>query len=190
MAILSDAKRLKQILINLVGNAIKFTREGRVNIRVHYGTSAVGRSATDQGSGENEDDSLSKMKHFLHFDVIDTGIGMTADQQERLFKPFSQGGASVTRNFGGTGLGLAISQRLAEMLGGTITASSTEGVGRTFTVSIETGEITASNLINYNSEGTANATEMQAVDIEPTKLSCHVLIVDDRRDIRFLVDTC
>jgi PAS domain S-box-containing protein len=160
----SDAKRLKQILINLVGNAIKFTRHGRVQIRVRF------------------EASLRQ----LHFDVIDTGIGISDEHMEKLFKPFSQGDASVTRNFGGTGLGLVISQRLAEMLGGTIEASSTDGVGSTFTVSIVTGEIDESNLVDYGNmaadDGLAEATS----DDKITRLSCHVLIVDDRRDIRFL----
>lgn len=160
----SDAKRLKQILINLVGNAIKFTRKGRVQIRVSY----------------------SAQTRQLQFDVIDTGIGISAEQMERLFKPFSQGDASVSRNFGGTGLGLAISQRLAKLLGGTITASSTEGVGSTFSVSIATGEIAATNLVDYRSLAAGIRTEALTGNSETNNLSCHVLIVDDRRDIRFL----
>ncbi|MCM2374301.1 PAS domain S-box protein [Aporhodopirellula aestuarii] len=160
----SDSKRLKQILINLVGNAIKFTKQGRVQIRVRF------ESALQQ----------------LQFDVVDTGIGIADEQMDKLFKPFSQGDASVTRSFGGTGLGLAISQRLAEMLGGAITASSTEGVGSTFTVRISTGEVAESELVEYGGIEASNTTETVASGGGSTQLSCHVLIVDDRRDIRFL----
>jgi len=158
----SDAKRLKQILINLVGNAVKFTRKGRVELRVRY----------DEG--------------MLYFDVMDTGIGMSEEQQRRLFQPFSQGDASVSRLFGGTGLGLAISRRLTEMLGGRIVFSSTEGVGSTFTASIATGKIDADALVDY-SIGMRPAIETESPTTEVSlESNCHVLVVDDRRDIRFL----
>ncbi|QDV40478.1 Aerobic respiration control sensor protein ArcB [Stieleria neptunia] len=160
----SDAKRLKQILINLVGNAIKFTRQGGVQIRVRF------ESSSQQ----------------LLLDVIDTGIGIPDEQLEKLFKPFSQGDASVTRNFGGTGLGLAISQRLAETLGGSITVNSTVGVGSTFTVSIDTGNIATSDLVDYSNLETDDATETTTAEGAITRLPWHVLVVDDRRDIRFL----
>ncbi len=160
----SDAKRLKQILINLIGNAIKFTYEGKVQICVRFD------AATQR----------------LQFEIIDTGIGISPDQMERLFKPFSQGDASVSRNFGGTGLGLIISQRLAEMLDGSITVTSTKGLGSTFSVSIATGEIACLDLVDYASlhieTNTSSSTEQNAL----TTLACHVLVVDDRRDIRFL----
>tara|TARA_R110002049_G_scaffold4601_5_gene32188 strand:+ start:260737 stop:265968 length:5232 start_codon:yes stop_codon:yes gene_type:complete len=160
----SDAKRLKQILINLIGNAIKFTRQGRVGIRVRF-------DATNQQ---------------LQFDITDTGIGISPEQMERLFQPFSQGDASVTRSFGGTGLGLVISRRLAETLGGSITVSSTEGVGSTFTVSIDAGKMAESTLIDYERVGAVDDEHQITGDSDPIQLSCHVLIVDDRRDIRFL----
>ncbi|QDV26501.1 PAS domain S-box protein [Aureliella helgolandensis] len=158
----SDAKRLKQILINLIGNAIKFTPKGRIQIRVRF----------------------NRQTQQLQFDVVDTGIGISDEQLPRLFKPFSQGDASVTRNFGGTGLGLAISQRLAETLGGRISVSSTAGVGSTFTIDIATGEIADSELVEYD-ESNSDVEEFLKL-APPSKLSCHVLIVDDRRDIRFL----
>ncbi|QDV67992.1 Autoinducer 2 sensor kinase/phosphatase LuxQ [Rosistilla carotiformis] len=160
----SDAKRLKQILINLVGNAIKFTLEGRVEIRVRF------EAASER----------------LRFDVIDTGIGIPAEQMDTLFKPFYQGDASVTRNFGGTGLGLAISQRLAEMLGDTISARSTVGVGSTFTVRVATGKIVDSDLVDYDPIDRALETGTTVDADAMHALTCHVLIVDDRRDIRFL----
>ncbi len=157
----SDAKRLKQILINLIGNAIKFTREGGVRVRIKF-------SAED---------------NCLMLDVIDTGIGISDKQIQRLFKPFSQGDASVTRSFGGTGLGLAISKRLAEMLGGEITVSSTEGVGSTFSVSISTGDLRDIPMIQPADVIEAKPT---TAPTEEVKLDASILIVDDRRDIRFL----
>ncbi|TWU49517.1 PAS domain S-box protein [Rubripirellula reticaptiva] len=187
----SDAKRLKQILINLVGNAIKFTREGRVKIRVRY-EDLSGNDSKDsrQMSGQSAPSRTGE----LHFDVIDTGIGMSDEQQERLFKPFSQGDTTTARDFGGTGLGLAISQRLAEMLGGKVQVSSTYGVGSTFTVSISTGDLTDLEFVDYKQiELTGHHTPSSAdteiggqSKADAPRLACHVLVVDDRRDIRFL----
>ena len=172
----SDAKRFKQVLINLVGNAIKFTHEGKVKIRVRY-----------QGDPSVSASALEKHDYgMLQVDIIDTGIGITEFQQERLFSAFSQGDASVTRNFGGTGLGLAISQRLAGMSGGAITASSTEGVGSTFTVTISTGSLKNVELVDYAVELAEQPKQVEPTATEATSLDCHVLIVDDRRDIRFL----
>lgn len=112
--IASDAVRLRQVLVNLVGNAIKFTPGGTVTLGV--------RSSAD--------------RTMLQFEVADTGIGMSAEQMAKLFQAFSQADASTTRKFGGTGLGLAISKRLAQMLGGDITVASEEGRGSTFTFSV------------------------------------------------------
>jgi PAS domain S-box-containing protein len=173
----SDAKRLKQVLINLVGNAIKFTHNGTVKIRVHY------EGNVDQGVLTTKN---SNNQGHLRFDIIDTGIGMTDLQQERLFKPFSQGDASVTRNFGGTGLGLAISQRLAEMLGGEISVTSVEGVGSTFSVTVSTGSLMDIELVDYATQLPNQPKEVAATISEAISLDCNVLIVDDRRDIRFL----
>jgi PAS domain S-box-containing protein len=114
-ALVGDALRLQQILINLVGNAIKFTEQGAVTLRVGM----LG------GAG----DTVS-----LRFAVCDTGIGMDMEQQSRLFSAFNQADASTTRRFGGTGLGLAICRRLAELMGGTITVSSIPGAGSEFVV--------------------------------------------------------
>ena len=155
----SDAKRLKQILINLVGNAIKFTKKGGVRIIVRYQPSK------------------------LRFDIADSGIGMSKQQRTRLFQPFSQGDEGVAREFGGTGLGLAISQRLANMLGGEISVESEVDLGSTFSVTISCGDI--SNVALVEPSGNSE-TEQSATPFESIKLACHVLVVDDRRDIRFL----
>jgi signal transduction histidine kinase/DNA-binding response OmpR family regulator len=109
----SDSTRLRQILVNLVGNAVKFTDHGEVEVSV---------DAMPHGDGRSE----------LHFRVRDTGIGIPPERADRLFQAFSQVDASTTRRFGGTGLGLAISRRLAEMMGGRMWVESTPGVGSTF----------------------------------------------------------
>ena len=159
----SDPKRLKQILINLVGNAIKFTKKGQVDILLRY-------DANDQT---------------LQISIIDTGIGMSDEQKSKLFKPFSQGDSSVSRHFGGTGLGLAISRRLAKMLGGNVRVESKLGEGSKFSVTIRTGSTDGVELVEPNVVIEAPTPSITSVDSE-SLLACHVLVVDDRRDIRFL----
>jgi signal transduction histidine kinase/DNA-binding response OmpR family regulator/HPt (histidine-containing phosphotransfer) domain-containing protein len=124
-AIVGDATRLRQILINLLNNAIKFTDAGEVVLSVdgkalESGEEEVGRS------------------HRLHFAVRDSGIGIPKDRQSRLFASFSQVDASTTRRYGGTGLGLAISKRLCELMGGTIWVESQVSEGSTFHFTIQT----------------------------------------------------
>ncbi len=109
----TDPVRFRQVLINLVGNAIKFSPQGRVSLEL---------GAEDAGGGTMR----------VRARVIDNGVGMTSAQMERLFMPFAQADSSTTRKFGGTGLGLAISRRLARMLGGDVTVTSTLGRGSTF----------------------------------------------------------
>ncbi len=111
-----DGRRLRQVLINLIGNAIKFTDAGGVLIAV---------AVCDQENRESE-----RIK--LRFSVQDTGIGITAEQKDQLFKPFSQADGSMTRRFGGTGLGLAIAKQLVELMSGTIDVISTPGRGSEF----------------------------------------------------------
>ncbi len=117
----TDPRRLKQVLLNLIGNAVKFTDVGSVSVE-----SRMERS----GSGWR-----------MVTEITDTGIGIAADQLDKIFQPFCQADSSYTRVHEGTGLGLSISDRLAEMLGGTITAESTLGQGSTFTLAIELGPI-------------------------------------------------
>ena len=106
----SDIEKARQILVNLLGNAVKFTDRGRVTLR------------------------LSKTSTSVRIDIVDTGIGIPADELPRLFRPFAQVDTGLTRRHGGTGLGLYISRRLATMLGGHIEVASQPGVGSTFSV--------------------------------------------------------
>ncbi len=125
-AIIGDSTRLKQILANLIGNAVKFTEKGEVVIYVNA-TLIQSLKDTKQNS-----------KYELRFAVKDTGIGIPSDRCNRLFQPFSQVDASTTRKYGGTGLGLAISKGLSELMGGNMWVHSTEGKGSTFNFTIQT----------------------------------------------------
>lgn len=117
----SDPTRLRQVLLNLTGNAIKFTESGGVRLIARFSPRADQRDGT------------------FSVEVVDTGIGLSAEHLDRIFEAFTQADSSVARRFGGTGLGLAISQRLADMLGGGITVDSSPGEGSAFTVCIATG---------------------------------------------------
>ena len=121
-AVVTDPVRLRQILINVVGNAVKFTETGGIRLVV--------RCFDDGGLALR-----------LQFEVLDTGIGMNDEQIAQLFQSFSQADSSATRRFGGTGLGLAISRRLTEMLGGTITVRSSVGRGSAFLLTIAAGRL-------------------------------------------------
>ncbi len=157
----SDPTRVRQILLNLLGNALKFTERGGVRLTIWM---EGGR---------------------LAFAVADTGIGMTAEEQARLFQPFMQTDASTTRRFGGTGLGLTITRRLVEMLGGMIHVESVPGKGSTFTVTIDPGPLTGVPMV-------AAPTDMQplpaaAAAVAPVRLDCRVLLAEDGLDTQRLI---
>jgi signal transduction histidine kinase/CheY-like chemotaxis protein len=116
----TDPTRVRQVLINLLGNAVKFTEQGAVTLTVR------------REEGE---------RRTVEFEISDTGIGMTPEQLARLYHPFVQADSSTTRRFGGTGLGLAISRRCVDMLGGTISVRSAPGSGTAFTVRIDAGDL-------------------------------------------------
>ncbi len=146
-----DPGRIRQVLLNLAGNAVKFTEEGEVTIQVET-TKAPG--------------GLTQVEIL----VRDTGIGISEEQKEKLFQPFTQADGSTTRRFGGTGLGLVISKRLVELMGGTILLESQIGVGSTFAVGIP-----------------LRRSEQAVVppSMEPIEMSgCRVLVVDDNETNR------
>ncbi|MEE8583838.1 MAG: response regulator [Acidobacteriota bacterium] len=118
--VVADPGRLRQILVNLVGNAIKFTEKGQIVLRV-------------------EVESRSKNRVLLHFSVADSGGGIPPDKQQKIFEAFAQADGSITRIHGGTGLGLAISSQLASLMGGRIWVESEVGVGSTFRFTIDCG---------------------------------------------------
>ncbi len=128
--LVSDVTRLRQILVNLIGNAVKFTHQGEVVIEVT--PTARGARALEPGRDHDTDLIRHPEEWLLHFSVRDTGIGIPLDRQNRLFKSFQQVDASTTRHYGGTGLGLAISKRLTELMGGKIWVESDANKGATF----------------------------------------------------------
>jgi len=154
--IIGDPTRLRQILGNLLHNAVKFTERGEINLSV----SAPGLS----GTGTNE----------IHFAVQDTGIGISPDQMDHLFQPFSQVDATVTRKYGGTGLGLAISKKLVEQMGGSIWVKSKPGIGSTFHFTIKAD--------------TAIVEGKKTLDgVQPQLAGKSVLIVDDNKTNRHIL---
>jgi PAS domain S-box-containing protein len=167
--ILGDPARIRQILVNLVGNAVKFTSQGHVEIVV--------RCITDVEAGQA----------VLAFDVKDTGIGLTTKQISRLFQPFAQADSSTTRQYGGTGLGLTISKKLAEALGGDIQVTSQPGDGSTFTFTMETQLPQPIHLLHDLSEMAARATHQPQLAANAVKLRGRVLLAEDGPDNQKLI---
>ncbi len=132
-AMMLDETRLRQVLFNLVGNAIKFTHDGGVTVRA---------TATPRKSSGGEGDTDKRRWYRLVVTVVDTGVGIPPDQQEQIFEAFEQQEGQNSRRYGGTGLGLAISRKLVRMMGGELKVESEPGTGSTFTVSLPRVEVT------------------------------------------------
>ncbi len=166
--ICTDPFRLRQILLNLLSNAVKFTERGSVRLVVRY-------------PAEPGQDVIA-------FDVIDTGIGITATQMTRLFQPFGQGDSTTTRKFGGTGLGLTISKRLAMMLGGDLTVASQPGQGSLFRVTVATGCVEGVRLTRQ-AEPLLPSPLPDTVPQAPavTLTGCRVLLAEDGPDTQRLI---
>lgn len=162
--IVTDATRLKEILLNVTNNAIKFTHAGGVTLRVGYESGA----------------------RRMRFTVADTGVGMTAEHMARLFQPFAQADAGTSRRYGGTGLGLHISRRLAELLGGTIAVHSKVGAGSVFEIRIAAP---AGEPVRWIS-GDEPLPRHGAAELEPAaapRLAGAILLAEDHPDNRNLL---
>ena len=165
----SDPLRIRQVIINLIGNAIKFTESGSIRVALQL---------RDRKDGSP----------LLQVDVIDTGIGLTDEQISRLFEPFSQADSSTTRKFGGTGLGLTISKRLTEVLGGDISIKSTPGRGSTFSVTFATGDLDGIRLLEPTfARALPSAPEVVNASPKVTKLQHRVLVAEDGPDNQRIV---
>jgi len=156
--IVGDVTRLRQILVNLLGNALKFTQKGEVVVSVN------GRQLGGEEEGRPQ-------RYELEFTVRDTGIGIPKNRMDRLFQSFSQVDSSTTRQYGGTGLGLAISKRLSELMGGTMWVESKEEVGSTFHFTIV---VTSASVVK----------ELHLQGQEPQLAGKRLLIVDDNETNR------
>ncbi len=160
MQLCSDVARIKQVLINLIGNAIKFTHEGSVEVKVNVSRLESGRFQTS-------------------IDVVDTGIGLTAEQIKVLFKPFSQADTSTSRKYGGTGLGLALSKRIAQALDGDVRIiQSQENSGSTFRFVFNAHAMDADNI---------QPPELPTRDITQDLSGIRVLVAEDVAQNQFLI---
>jgi PAS domain S-box-containing protein len=169
-AVWSDPVRIRQILVNLIGNAVKFTSEGRVDVVVRHRPADAGPDC-------------------LEIEVRDTGIGMTPDQIARLYQPFNQADSTTSRSYGGTGLGLAICKKLAEALGGGVRAESCPGCGSTFYVTVSAQPVDPGRLLTGLSDlpvrhGTPAGTPSATI-----RLSGRILLAEDGLDNQKLIST-
>ena len=164
----SDPTRLKQILVNLVGNAVKFTEKGSVRLDVRF----IG----------------DVTEPYIQFDVTDTGQGMSEEQMGRLFQAFSQADSSMTRKFGGTGLGLKISKQLAKKLDGDITVESKLGEGSVFRATVATGPLDGVRMVDGQSGLTiAQSDKSAAPSSKVDTIDCRILVAEDGVDNQRLI---
>ena len=165
-SICSDPDRLRQILMNLVGNAIKFTEVGSVQVAARWES----REASQ-----------------LIIDVIDTGIGIDRERIESIFDPFVQADGSITRRFGGTGLGLSISRRLATLLGGDLRVESEPGRGSIFSLALPTGPVDGVPMLHVGAADIVSNRSVVGRSPSPSLTGRRILIVDDGATNRKLI---
>jgi len=161
--VLADRARLRQALVNLVGNAVKFTESGSVTVRTSFLP------------------QWHQVGPAVRMEVVDTGIGIAPEVLSKLFRPFEQGDASTSRRYGGTGLGLAITRRIALLLGGELTAESTPGVGSTFRLTFPTGPLGGVATLADPAEAVNGCGESKATDAadSPDLAGLRVLLAED-----------
>ena len=169
--VLTDPARVRQIVTNLIGNALKFTLQGEVTVTLHM---------VDTGRAGDAAPRLA-------IDIADTGIGIAADKLDAIFEPFVQAEASTTRQFGGTGLGLAISRRFARALGGDVTVSSVPGQGSTFHVTLETGALDDADWLAPDALTAVRRSQATGGAVHWQFDAGRVLVVDDGAENRELV---
>ena len=190
----SDSHRIRQILLNLLGNALKFTSQGVVELKIGF----KGKATKDDHEANSETRG-HQASGFLSFTVSDTGVGIAPEHQSRIFQPFVQGDSSVTRKFGGTGLGLYLSRQLAERLGGQLVLVNSTTEGSTFEACIDAGNIHAAEFVSgqaivLEALGSRVQSEIMGATsegcrrTEPKLLTgLRVLVVEDSPDLRLLV---
>jgi PAS domain S-box-containing protein len=174
IGIVADPIRLRQSLVNLLNNAVTFTEQGEGVMVVRTECVVLGSESVERATHNAQRKPQSWYE--LHFAVRDTGVGIPEDRITRLFQPFSQSDASISRKFGGTGLGLAISKRLVELMGGTMWIESQDGQGSTFhfTIKVRSDQSTRPAYL---------------VGVPPYLRGCRVLIVDDHTITRQMLAT-
>jgi CheY-like chemotaxis protein len=168
--ILTDSTRLRQIVLNVIGNALKFTRIGAIEVAARFAVTHTGRS-------------------MFYVTVSDTGVGIDPKNAERIFQPFSQADTSTTRIFGGTGLGLALARRLARAMGGDVQLiKSVPGEGSTFLIAIEV-EVPAVTAWVAEGSGYAEADVSGPMDLPDAERlqGKRILLVEDAEDNQFLI---
>ncbi len=168
-AVESDATRIRQVLLNLIGNAIDFTDRGVIRVSVGYDSDAAGPG--------------------LWFEVVDTGIGIPDSQIERIFEAFTQADGSLTRRRGGTGLGLRICERLTSLLEGTIEVESSPGQGSTFRVRVPVTIVGRERLVERDREVSVPYRHVRdgSSTGSQVRLGCRILVTDDNRDNQRLI---
>jgi len=186
-AFIGDVARLKQVLLNLLNNAVKFTHEGKVHLAIT--TSAVLQGSDNFGQTNKNDQLKNEQKtvYQLQFMVADTGIGIPQDKQELLFKSFSQVDASVNRKYGGTGLGLAICKQLVELMGGQIWVESRGRVAgvpsSTWQIPISQPDVGSRFYFNFIAESTeldvSSKAQQPIVDAVQLQKSLKILVAED-----------
>jgi signal transduction histidine kinase/ActR/RegA family two-component response regulator len=165
--VLADPTRVRQVLTNLLGNAVKFTEQGRVDVTVRY---------------------REEIRPVLEFEVADTGMGMTTEQAESLFLPFTQADTSTARRFGGTGLGLALSRRFAGLLGGDVVLVRTEpGIGTCFRFTMPVVPVKGSGVLDSSDEPFESSVRAKPSGERRLPSSCRILLAEDGPDNQRLI---